>query len=48
MERGLLLPKASQAAREVLALPLFAEMSQAQLEYVAETLSASMGRLNAS
>lgn len=48
VERGLLLPKASQAAREALALPLFAEMSQAQLEYVAETLIGSLGKLNAS
>ena len=46
--RGLSLPKASQAAREALALPLFAEMSRAQLEYVAETLVGSMGKLKVS
>jgi dTDP-4-amino-4,6-dideoxygalactose transaminase len=48
VERGLRLPKASQAAREALALPLFAEMSLAQLEYVAETLIGSVGKLDAS
>jgi dTDP-4-amino-4,6-dideoxygalactose transaminase len=39
---GLRLPQAARAAREALALPLFAEMTQAQLDRVAESLIRSL------
>lgn len=48
VERGLELPQASRAAREALALPLYAEMSQAQLDYVADTLAGAVRNVKAS
>ncbi|HEX6040611.1 DegT/DnrJ/EryC1/StrS family aminotransferase [Longimicrobium sp.] len=37
-------PHAEQACREVLSLPVFPELTQAQLSYVAETIGAFFGR----
>jgi dTDP-4-amino-4,6-dideoxygalactose transaminase len=37
-------PESERACREVLSLPVFPELTQAQLSYVAETVGAFFGR----